>query len=88
MASIHAKCDSEFVHPNHEWRTCYNEKYQPHQILQPTKQYHQPLVFESDDVHKVPAREFPYIPKVPHRVACYDIPIGPGLSTPDMKTWT
>ena len=84
---IEAKCDSEYIEPNHEWKTVYNENYKPHDILQPRPQHNQPVVFDSVDIHKLPVREFPYIPMVPHRVACYDIPIGPGLSTPDMKTW-
>ena len=80
------KCESEYVHPNGEWESVYSN-YKAHAISEPRKQYHQPVVFESKDANKLPAREFPYIPCTPHRLACYDIPIEPGLSTPDMKTW-
>ena len=81
------RCNSEYVHPNGEWETTYNDNYTPNDIMQPRKKYYQPPVFESNDVHQLPVREFPYMPGAPRRVACYEIPIGPGLSTPDMKTW-
>ena len=80
-------CHSEYVHPNGVWESVYND-YKEYGKLQARKQHKQPTAFDSKDDSKLPARNFPYIPMAPHRLSRYDIPIGPGLSTPDMKTWT
>ncbi len=77
---------SQYVAPNGDWLTTYKTSYKSNFTGHPPKRYNQPDVFENRD-SKLPVREFPFMPLTPHRIRCYDIPVGPGLTTPDMKTW-
>lgn len=74
---------------NSTYFTTYKDSYKttPGDILPPIK-YNQPPGIQHKDLNlqQLPPRQFPLIPRGPHRKRCPDRALGPGLGTQDMDT--
>lgn len=73
-----------FVNPT--YLTTYNTTYRYSSHVLPPIKFNQIPSIQLTDHPKLPPRQFPVIPRGPHRPLGLDLPLGQGLGTKDVNT--